>query len=47
MAEIIKCTNCKGTGLVPTNTVGRKWTTCPICKGKGKKERITNTTKSK
>lgn len=45
--EIVKCTNCKGTGVVPTNTYGKHWTTCPICKGTGKKKLYTNQKKSK
>lgn len=45
--EIVKCTNCKGTGHVPTNTGSGKWTTCPICKGTGKKKIYTNQTKTK
>ena len=36
--EYYKCSNCKGTGLVPTNKGGKKYTACPICKGTGKKK---------
>ena len=35
--EYIKCTNCKGTGRVPSNRGGGKYVECPICKGTGKK----------
>lgn len=46
--EKVKCTNCKGTGMVPTNTYGKHYMTCPICNGTGKKKIYkTNQTKSK
>lgn len=35
--EFIKCSNCKGTGRVPSDKGGKKWFTCPICHGTGKK----------
>lgn len=38
----IKCTNCKGTGRVPTMSGLKKYMTCPICHGTGKKKIIVN-----
>lgn len=46
--EKVKCTNCKGTGVVPNNQYGKRYKTCPICKGTGKKNlHKSNQTKSK
>ena len=33
----VKCTNCKGTGLVPALNGSKRWEKCPKCKGLGKK----------
>lgn len=38
----VKCTNCKGTGFVPAISGPKKYTTCPICNGSGKKKIIVN-----
>ena len=35
--ETVKCTNCKGTGYVPSNSGTRRLVKCPICKGTGRK----------
>jgi DnaJ-class molecular chaperone len=37
MAEYTQCKNCKGTGRVPKVYGNKRWETCPICKGTGKK----------
>lgn len=37
MAEYQKCNNCKGMGRVPAVNKSKRWMTCPICKGTGKK----------
>lgn len=36
--EYIKCTNCKGTGLINDGHGPKNWKKCPICKGTGKKK---------
>lgn len=38
MEEYIKCTNCKGTGRVPSSHGSKRWEMCPVCKGTGKKK---------
>ena len=35
--EFVKCTNCKGTGLVQPVPNARGLVKCPICHGSGKK----------
>ena len=35
--EFVKCSNCKGTGRIPSVTNGGKYITCPVCRGRGKK----------
>lgn len=46
MAEYIKCNNCKGTGMVP-GSGSKRFVTCPICHGKGKKKLVRRADKNR
>ena len=45
--SVVKCRNCKGTGLVPTEHGPKRWEKCPICKGRGTKQSNDNIVKQK